>query len=146
MIRIEREVRVARPRAEVFGYLSNPDRIPEWQASAVDVTRAPGDAGRAGARWRETRVFMGKRIEQTVETTRYEPVEEFAIEVVEGPIPLRVHHRLTEPEQAATLISVTAEAEPRGRFRFGARLIVPVVERQFDEDFARLRMIVEAGP
>lgn len=144
MIRIEREVRVERPRGDVFAYLTDPDRIPEWQASAVDVTREAGEGVGEGTRWRETRVFMGKRLEQTVETTRYEPVEEFAIEVVNGPIPLRVRHRLAE-DGGVTLISVTAEAEPGGMFRFGARLIVPVVERQFDEDFARLREILERG-
>ena len=144
MIRIEREVRVERPRSAVFAFLTDPDRIPEWQASAVEVVHDAAEPVGVGTRWRETRVFMGKRIEQTVEATRYEPLEEFALAVVDGPIPLRVHHRLTE-DAGATLIGVTGEAEPGGMFRFGARFIVPVVERQFDEDFARLRTIVEGG-
>ena len=143
MIRIEREVRIARPREEVFAYLTDPERIPEWQETAVEVAAEPGDRG-VGSRWRETRVFMGKRIEQTVETTAYQPLEEFALAVVDGPIPLRVHHRLTDTD-GDTSIHVTGEGEPGGMFRFGARFIVPVVERQFDADFARLREIVERG-
>ena len=144
MIRIEREVRVERPRADVFAYLTDPERIPEWQASAVHVAHESRAGVGVGTRWRETRVFMGKRIEQTVEATRYKPHEEFGIAVVDGPVPLRVHHRLAE-EDGATVITVNGEAEPRGRLRFGARFIVPVVERQFDEDFERLRAIVERG-
>ncbi|MBW3593188.1 MAG: SRPBCC family protein [Actinobacteria bacterium] len=144
MIRIERDVRVGRPRPEVFAYLTDPERIPEWQATAVEVVREHEGDLAVGMRWKETRVFMGKRIEQTVETTKYEPVEEFALAVVDGPIPLRIHHRLAD-DGGATVISVTGEGEPGGMFRFGARLIVPVVERQFDEDFARLRAIVESA-
>ncbi len=143
MIRIERQVRVGRPREEVFAYLSDPERIPEWQGTAVGVS-LEGANGGVGTRWRETRVFMGKRVEQTVETTAHRPPEEFALAVVKGPIPLRVHHRLTE-EGGVTTIAVTGEGEPGGMFRFGSRFIVPVVVRQFDDDFARLREIVERG-
>jgi uncharacterized protein YndB with AHSA1/START domain len=142
MIRIEREVRVDRPREEVFAYLTDPERIPEWQTSAISVAREDDEDVAVGTRWRETRVFMGKHVEQTVETTRFEPHEEFALEVVEGPIPLRVYHRLRD-EGGATHIEVRGEAEPGGMFRFGARFIVPVVERQFDDDFVRLRANVE---
>jgi ligand-binding SRPBCC domain-containing protein len=144
VIRIEREMRVERPRDAVFAYLADPTRIPEWQATAVEVVRDAGTDVGVGTRWRETRVFMGKRIEQTVETTKYQPVDEFALAVVDGPIPLRIHHRLAD-DDGATLISVAGEGEPGGMFRFGARFIVPVVERQFDEDFARLRALLERG-
>ena len=143
VIRIEREVRVGRPRPEVFAYLADPDRIPEWQTSAVGVARDGAGALGVGARWRETRLFMGKQVEQTVETTRYEPPAEFEIHVVEGPIPLRVRHRLREEGVGATIIDVVGEGEPGGMLRFGARFIVPAVERQFDDDFARLRSILE---
>ena len=144
MIRVEREVRVERPPEEVFAYLADPERIPEWQASVAAVERDSSEAMGVGARWRETRVFMGRRIDQTVETTAYRPGEEFAVEVVDGPIPLRVHHAFRR-EGDATVVSVRGEGEPGGRFRLGSRFIVALVKRQFDEDFARLREIVERG-
>ncbi len=143
MIRVEREVRISRPRADVFAYLTDPERIPDWQGTVVEVARETDGPLEVGARWRETRVFMGRRIEQTVETTIWEPDEEFAVAVVDGPVPLRVRHLLSD-DGDATLVRVTGEAEPSGMFRFGARLIVPAVERQFDQDFARLREVVEA--
>ena len=144
MIRIEREVRIDRPPRDVFRTLADPVRIPEWQASVAAIALEDDAPLRRGSRWRETRVFMGKRVEQTVETTAYEPNELFALEVVDGPIPLRVRHVL-RTDGESTVVSVTGEGEPGGLFRFGARLIVPTVERQFDEDFARLREIVERG-
>ena len=144
MIAIEREVRVDRPPDVVFAVLANSERIPEWQASVAAVTVESDEPLGVGSRWRESRSFLGRRIEQTVAVSEYAAGERLAIEVVEGPVPLRVDHRL-RPEDGGTVITVRGEGEPGGALRVGARLLVRAVERQFDQDFARLRAIVEGA-
>ena len=71
MIEVEHTLQIARPVEDVFGYLTDVSRIPEWQASAEEAT-LEGELG-AGARIREVRSFMGRRAASTMEITEFDP-------------------------------------------------------------------------
>ena len=143
MIKLEHEVVIERPLEEVFGYVSDPSRVPEWQSGVLEVRKDGDEPMRAGLRWREVRTFMGRRVEGTLEATAYEPNTEFALRVVSGPIPLRVRQRF-ESTDGGTRISIVAEGEPGGVFKFGERLVRRAAERQLKGDFAKLKDVLEA--
>ena len=142
MIRIEHEVVVRRPLAEVFAYVSDPMRTPEWQASVIETRRESGEPFGAGSRWREVRQFLGRRLEATVAAEVYEPEREFSVRAESGPVPFRVRH-LFEEVDGGTRISVVAEGEPGRLARLGAPLVARAAETQLRQDFARLREVLE---
>ena len=142
MIRIEFSVDVNRPASEVFAYLTDANRLPEWQSGAVEA-QWQGERGQ-GARIREVRRFLGRRMETELEVTEYEPDRRFALRAVSGPVPFSVTHVL-EPRNGGTRVLFVGEGEPGGFFKVGEPVVARVAERQFRNDFETLKDVLEAG-
>ena len=143
MVKLEHDVVVERPVAEVFAYLTDPANVPEWQSDVLEARKEFEGPPRPGSRWCEVRKFLGRRIEQTIEAVAYEPEREFTLRVVAGPIPFEVRH-LFSPDGDGTRITVEGEGEPGRLFKVGKRFVTRAVERQFQRDFGRLKEILEA--
>jgi uncharacterized protein YndB with AHSA1/START domain len=141
-VRMEHAVVIARPPGEVFRYLTDVEKLPEWQSSAVDV-RVDGPM-RVGARVTETRTLVGRRAVSTLEVTEYEPDRKFSLRTVSGPIRFEVSHTLT-PEDGGTRLGWVAEADTRGFPRLAVRMFAGTAERQFRGDFERLKVVLEGG-
>ena len=140
MVGVEHEVVVERPLDEVFAYVANPGNVPEWQSGVLETDFA-GEM-RVGARWREVRTFLGRRVEATLEATAYEPTGEFALRVASGPIPFSVRHFFA-PAAGGTRIRIVAHGEPGGLLRFGAAVVARAAERQLRTDYSRLKDVLE---
>ena len=67
MIEVEHTLEIARPVEEVFAYLTDVARLPEWQSSA-ESAELEGEL-REGARIKEVRAFMGRRATSTLEVS-----------------------------------------------------------------------------
>ena len=141
-MRLEHSLVVRRPRADVFAFLAEVTKLPLWQSSLVEV-RAGTERG-PGARHTEVRSLMGRRIEQTLEVTVFEPPERLDYAVVDGPLALRVGHTLTEAADGETRIDVVGEGDPGPLFRFVSPVVAAMVEAQSKTDFARLKQVLEA--
>jgi uncharacterized protein YndB with AHSA1/START domain len=142
VIRIDFSVEIDRPPSEVFEYLTDAEKVPEWQSSAIEV-RWEGEKA-VGARINEVRKFLGRRIESEVEVTAYEPPRRFALKSSSGPVPFSAEHVLS-PVNGGTKIDFGAEAEPGGFFKLGEGIVRRTAERQFKGDFETLKDLLEAG-
>lgn len=140
MVRIEFSVDVNRPPSEVFAYLTDADRLPEWQSGAVEA-QWEGEKAR-GAHIREVRKFLGRRMETKLEVTEYEPDRRFALRAVSGPVPFSVTQVL-EPRDGGTRLSFSGEGEPGGFFKLAETIVARVAERQFKNDFETMKDILE---
>jgi uncharacterized protein YndB with AHSA1/START domain len=139
-MRIEYTVVIDRPPADVFGYLTDVKRLPEWQASAIEVRHEGSMA--VGTQIREVRNFLGRRAESTLEVTEYEPDRKFSLRVVSGPLPFEVRHTLT-PENGGTRLDWVGEAETSRYPRIAVRMVARTAERQFTSDLERLKRLLE---
>ena len=92
-MRLERDIVIGRPVGDVFSYVSEPANLPSWQPAVVEVRRPEGGID-VGSRFGETRNFVGKRFQTTVEIVELERDKVFAIRVVDGPLPLTIRHRV----------------------------------------------------
>jgi uncharacterized protein YndB with AHSA1/START domain len=141
VVRVELTVEIACPAADVFAYLTNVEKLPEWQRSAVK-SRSDGPLAE-GSRITERRRLFGHEAETELEVTAYEPPERLTLRALDGPVRFTVDHRLDE-EDGATRLHLVCEAKPGGMLRFAG----PVVERrareEFRRDFERLKEILEA--
>jgi uncharacterized protein YndB with AHSA1/START domain len=143
MLRAEESVVVQRPIDEVFAYFTDPATLPEWQASALEAQLEGEGPMRAGSRAVETRKFLGRRMESTMEVLEYEPPRRFTIKASAGPVPFQVTSDLSE-EDGDTLVRSVVEGEPGGFFRLAEPLVVRAVERELRNNLATLKDVLEA--
>lgn len=109
LIRIAFDVDGDRPVDEVFAYLSDPDRLHEWQGTTDVRVLTDGPVG-VGTRIRETREILGRKLTQTVEVTDHDPPRRFSLRVVEGPVKVDGVQELEE-RGGGTRIHVSAEGQ-----------------------------------
>jgi len=142
MVRFEFAIDVDRPPSEVFAYITDTDRVSEWQSSAVEA-RWQGEKAQ-GTRIREVRKFLGRRMETELEVTEYEPDRRFGLRAVSGPVPYSVTQVL-EPRNGGTRLMFVGEGEPGGFFKLAEPIVGRVAERQFKSDFETLKDILEGS-
>jgi carbon monoxide dehydrogenase subunit G len=143
MARTEHTVVAERPPDEVFAFLTDLSRVPEWQSGAVEVWESEGEVA-VGATYVEVLKFLGRRIEATIQVTEYDPGRRFSIKTLSGPIPFRVQHTLEPAGGDGTKLSVILEGEPGGFFKLAEPLVMRNAQRQVENDFATLKRMVEA--
>lgn len=139
---MEHTVRIDRPPAEVFSYLTDVEKLPEWQSSAVEAC-AEGEMG-VGTQIREIRNFLGRRAESTLEVIEYEPGRKFSLRVLTGPLPFEVRHELS-PENGGTRLDWVAEADTSRFPKLAVRMMAGTAERQFKADLEQLKRVLEGG-
>jgi len=144
MARAEHSIVIERPPNEVFAYLSDSSKLPEWQASLIEARQETPEAMSAGTKVREVRKFLGKRMESVLEVTAYEPGRELSFKVVSGPLPFHVR-QLLERVEVGTRIDVVMEGEPGGFFKLAEPFVVRAVERELANNLATLKDVLEAG-
>ena len=139
-MKIDLTIDIDRTPEDVFAYLTDPENLPEWQASALEC-RWEG-ARAAGARIHERRTFLGREVTSEVEVTAYEPDRRFALRSLAGPLPFEAVHVL-EPRDGGTRLVFHGNAEPGRFFKLGGSMVRRAAERQFRTDFERLKGILE---
>lgn len=141
MIRVELALEIERPPEDVFEYLADVDRVPEWQASAVR-THADGPMG-VGARIHETRRLLGREAHTELEVSAFDPPRRLTLRTISGPIKVDVDHRL-ENHRDGTLLHVVAEADPGLMLRLAKPVLERQAEREVRGDFERLKELLES--
>ena len=145
MIDFTVETPIERPAGEVFAYATDPERLATWQTNTVSSTlEGPGPLG-LGSRLREVhRGPGGKEFPSVVEVTEYEPDRVFALQVREG---TPVHARMTfEPTERGTCLRFRAHGRLTGPMRLAEPLLGRMLRRQFTEQCATLKRVLETGP
>jgi uncharacterized membrane protein len=140
VLRAELTLDIARRADEVFAYLTDVDKLPEWQGSVVSSS-ADGPL-REGARIVEQRALLGHEAETELEVTAYEPGRRFALRSLRGPVELSIDHEM-EPNGRATRLLVTATAKPGGLLRFAGRAVEAKARHELRRDFERLKTNLE---
>ena len=142
MVRFELSVDIDRPLHEVWEYLTDPERVPEWQSSAQSSHQVSDGPMRVGTRLRDERRFMGRRATSDVEVSEYEPEHLFTLHGLSGPVRFTVRHRLSERD-GGTRLDVEAEADPGGFGRFMRPMIERAAGHELRADFGRLKQLLE---
>jgi uncharacterized protein YndB with AHSA1/START domain len=86
-------IEIARPPEEVFAYVTDPARFPEWQPDVVRVDTLEGWPLGVGARFTTTRRIARAERMMTQEVTEVAPPRRWAARGVHGPI--RPHASIT---------------------------------------------------
>ena len=143
MATLEISIVINRPVEEVFAFLSNPENNPKWVSMSNEVHLTSAGPIGVGTTFRSVVTVLGRRLEGEVEFTEYEPNRSFAQKTTSGPFP--VENRITfERVDGGTRVNFTSVAEPGGFFKLAEPLLVRMIKRQFEADFANLKDLMEA--
>jgi uncharacterized protein YndB with AHSA1/START domain len=133
-------VTIPRPPEEVFPWLLEGDRVPQW-TSGIESYEPEGAVG-PGSTIRERLEVSGQTFDVTMEVLRYEPPREATTRFSTNGVEVEATYVLA-PDGAGSRLTQSLEAKARS---FSARLLVPVVqprlERKLIGDLERLQTLL----
>jgi uncharacterized protein YndB with AHSA1/START domain len=137
---------IARPAEEVFAYVTDPSRMPEWQ-QGVSAGHLEGTG--VGSRCHTTRKIGGSQREVVTEITEYDPPRRWADHGIEGPIRAVVSVQIDPLDAAArSRLTIAVDFEGHGIGKLLVPLVVrPSARREMPGNMDRLKQRLEpAGP
>jgi uncharacterized protein YndB with AHSA1/START domain len=147
MAPIVHSVEIDRRPEDVFAYVTDPSRFPEWQDAVVSARPLDAEPKREGWKLQLTRrVGRGERT-MTSELTEFDPPRSYAFRVLDGPV--RARGRGTfEPLDGGARTRFTFEIDFDGH-GIGTVLVPLVVRRQarkeVPETHEKLKRNLETG-
>ena len=145
MIDFTVETQIARPVHDVFAYATDPDQLTTWQTNTVSARREDDGPYGVGSRLREVhRAPGGKELESVVEVVEYVPDRVFALEVKEG-TPIHAHISF-DPAGAGTRMRFRAHGKLTGPTRIIEPLVGRMLRKQFTQQVATLKHVLEDAP
>jgi uncharacterized membrane protein len=135
---------IERPVSEVFAFVADGERAPEWRSGVLDIHRRSGEG--AGSTYTQgVKGPMGRRIEADFEVTVYEPLRRLEFQTVSGPV--RPHGRYDfEPSGEGTRVTFALDADLGG---LRGLLLGRAVQRTMQAEVGaleRLKEVLESRP
>ncbi len=143
MARIEASVVINRPIEEVFAFVTDFEKAPQWMSELVEAKQTSEGPVGVGTTISAVASPLGRRIESTQEVVEYEPNAKYAIKSTSGPVASKDGYTF-EAVAGGTKITRVAEAEMSGFFRLAEPLAGRMMRRQFETNFANLKDLLEA--
>ena len=147
MAPIVSSIEIARPPQEVFQYVTEPARIPEWQESAVDARVEGGGPPAVGSRVVVTRrVGRGERA-MTTEVTDLTPPRSWGGRGIDGPV-RGIFNGTVEPldDGARSRVTIELDFEGHGLGKLLVPLLVrPQVRKEMPRNMETLKARLESG-
>ena len=147
MAAVENTVEIARTPEEVFAYLDEVERHPEWQQQLVSARRESEGPVGVGTRVRETRRLGGRVQEGTYEVSEHDPPRLVAFRGVDGPV-RAVGRVVLEPLDGGSRsrLTLTLDFEGHGAGRLLLPLVRSQARTQVVKDGERLKALLEGEP
>jgi uncharacterized membrane protein len=140
-------IEIARRPEEVFAYLDQVDRHPEWQENLVSVTPQAEGPPQVGSRIVQVRRVPGGPREFTLEVSEHDPPRKVAFRGLDGPV-RPVGSVTIESVADGSRSRVTQQLDLEGHGLLG-KLIAPLARRdaakQVPKNQARLKELLERG-
>jgi uncharacterized protein YndB with AHSA1/START domain len=129
MKQVQAKLSTAKSPQEVYAYLVDFERHPEWRFDVLDSKLVEGEAGRAGARYRQ-RVKQGRReLEVDVELTEAEPPRRVGFRTLdEGPVTASGTYNISGAGSGSEVINDVV-IETRGVLRLFEPLMGPQLRK-----------------
>jgi ligand-binding SRPBCC domain-containing protein len=139
--RLDREIRLPRPRDAVFGFFADPGNLefltPSWLGFRI-VEPRPSAVSR-GARIRYRLRLRGIPVAWTSVISAWEPPRRFVDEQVRGPYRIWIHEHTFEEDGDGTVVRDRVLYAVPGGVWVDRLLVRPDLERIFDYRHERLR-------
>ena len=142
MTRIQRSIVIDKPVEEVFAFTHEPANDALWQTTLVESS-ADGPL-QVGTTVRETRRFLGKRVQMTRKVTAVTPPRGSAFETVSGPVPMAGEYTL-EAVNGSTRLTATGELDAHGFYKLAEPVIRRMATRELETSLGNLKDLLETA-
>ena len=145
MIHVECSTQVARPREEVFDYLTNVDKLPSWQSGVTEATRITQGPIGVGTQFRQNARVGPWKLDILCTVTDVKANERYAFSARStGPLDCDVAFDL-QPVAGGTRLTVNGGAQIKGLWRLLSPMLAMGLRKETRQEIETLRLIVEAG-
>ena len=141
MVKFEVAVEINRPIDEVFAYLDDPSKTPEWN-SIVEEARPSETPVRRGTTISSRARFLGRKIESTFEVVEHVPNKK-VVQRTEKPFPFTLTN-VFEAAGKGTRVTAVFEGEPGGFFKLGEPILTRIAKKQFQAQVDTVKELLEA--
>ena len=141
MVKFEVAVEINRPIDEVFAYMTDLTKMPEWN-SLVEEVRSSETPVRRGTTISTRARFLGRKIESTLEVVEHVPNKTFA-QRTDKPFPFTITN-VFEAAGKATRVKAVFEGEPGGFFKVGEPILARIAKKQFQVQLDTVKELLEA--
>jgi uncharacterized protein YndB with AHSA1/START domain len=138
---INMSITIDRPVSEVFDFVSDARNVLEWLPAAGERRKVTDGPIGVGTQFEATDGIGRRRIEHTQEIIEFEKDRLVRTKISEpwnGEYEIRV-----VPADGGTLLTVDVTGQPSGLFRLLGLMPASVLRRQFEQDYARLKDLLE---
>jgi len=137
------QIEIARPRADVAAYASDPANAPVWYENIESVEwRTPPPAA-PGTRVAFVARFLGRRLAYTYEIAELVAGERLVMRTSEGPFPMETTYTWADAP-AGTRMTLRNRGEPAGFARVGAPMMARSMRKANRKDLERLKRLLES--
>ncbi len=143
MMNFNLNTHIHRPLTQVFSFVATPENDFQWQYGTLSSAQVShGEVG-IGTLFRVVGHLMGQRLETLYEVTTFELNRRYGFRSVTGPVDSHTLY-LFEITDGATQIHMTLETDLRDLFKANNTIIVKRFKKQYKENLAMLKSILEA--
>ena len=143
MVRVETSVVVERPAEELFEVVTSPETYSLWMPGCLGARQTSEGPMGVGATYIDGGQLLGRRIEETLVVTAYEPDRKFGVKTTSGPIRGEGEYTF-EPVESGTKVTLIGEAELGGLFKLAKPIVERAIKRQGEGNLAGLKDLLEA--
>jgi len=137
MITFTNTIRINRPVADVYAYLSDLEHAPEWNWAIAKTTRTTPGRVAVGTRYRQTRTSPGPGTD-TLEITALDVNRHIAVRGTLAQLPARLAYDLHKVD-GATELTNTVTLEPQGPLRLAAPVTGLGIKRGVADNLDQLK-------
>jgi hypothetical protein len=140
-VRLSASQVIQRPPTEVFRFVATEhfQNHPTWDPAVTSITQtSPGPMG-VGTTARLVRTDRGRRVEDSMEVTEYQPVRSLTEVSRFGPFTLHARATLAPVAPSSTRLELVIDTRARGVIR----LLLPLMKGTFRKTMARSLRIIK---
>lgn len=141
---IEESVVIAKPRAEVFSFFTDPESVNDYSSNIVDYQVVSGGDTEIGRRATFAAKVAGIKLDYTDELVEYDEGSSYKLASVEGKIPYTITASFAD-DGAGTQVTWHQETESLGSvFKFADPIVVKMYARDVRSNLEKAKTLLES--
>ena len=147
MYKFTKSVFINRSRKDVFDFVSDPAKDPEWQANVLNAAWTSADDPGIGSTYKIVVKLPGGELEYLFEITQWDPPNRYGYKSIKLPFPIKSIESLysLSSEENGTQVTFDAQIGTVGLLKFAEGMIGKQAEKQDGGSIDTLKQLLEAG-
>ena len=143
MVDVSTQIDIARPRADVAAYASDPDNATAWYVKIRSVEWKTPKPLQVGSKMAFVAQFLGRTLEYTYEVKEMVAGERFVMATAQGPFPMETTYTWEDTPAGGTSMTLRNRGEPAGFSKLVAPVMATAMQRANAKDLQRFKKLLE---